>query len=135
MLTSHLQECETSGCEKSPTFEQTRKFPLTVNDKTVTGKLSESFQEYFGEKFDSAIAPSNASEDISDLATSVDRPYCFWFFGGVDADKWDKAKRDGRVAEDIPVNHSGLFAPVIQPTLKTGVEAMCVAALTYLNRS
>ena len=108
---------------------------MTVNDKTVTGKLSESFQEYFGEKFDSAIAPSNASEDISDLATSVDRPYCFWFFGGVDADKWDKAKRDGRVAEDIPVNHSGLFAPVIQPTLKTGVEAMCVAALTYLNRS
>lgn len=71
---------------------------------------------------------------MSDLATSVGKPYCFWFIGSVDGEKWDQAKEQGRIAEDIPVNHSALFAPVIQPTMKTGVEALCVAALSYLAR-
>lgn len=74
-----------------------------------------------------------ASEDFSDLATSINKPYCFWAFGGTDAEKWDKAEKEGRIAEDIPANHSGLFAPVIQPTLKTGVECLCAAALTHLG--
>jgi hypothetical protein len=39
----------------------------------------------------------------------------------------------GRVAQDIPVNHSPLFAPVIQPTLDTGTRAMVVAALAWLG--
>ena len=32
-------------------------------------------------------------------------------------------------AQDIPVNHNARFAPVIHPTLETGVQAMSVAAL------
>ena len=96
-------------------------------------KLTEAFKETFGGEFDPAVVTSNASEDVSDLATSVSKPYCFWFFGGVDGQKWDKAERDGRVVEDIPVNHNSLFAPVIQPTLKTGFEALCVAAMSFLG--
>ena len=42
------------------------------------------------------------------------------------------AEEAGRVAEDIPVNHSSAFAPVIQPTLGTGTEALVVASLTWL---
>ena len=38
----------------------------------------------------------------------------------------------GRVAQDIPVNHSASFAPVIQPTLDTGTQALVVAALAWL---
>ncbi|MCL2555092.1 MAG: peptidase, partial [Actinomycetia bacterium] len=33
---------------------------------------------------------------------------------------------------DIPVNHSPTFAPVLQPTLDTGITALTVAALTWL---
>lgn len=40
----------------------------------------------------------------------------------------------GRVAQDIPVNHSAGFAPVIQPTLDTGTQALVVAALAWLAR-
>jgi hippurate hydrolase len=36
------------------------------------------------------------------------------------------------VSEDVPVNHSATFAPVIQPTLDTGTEALVVAALAWL---
>ena len=123
-----------SGCEKPPIFEQTRKFPLTVNDEGVHEKVSKAFQGVFGEHFNPAPQTSNASEDFSDLATGVNKPYCFWFLGGIDAVKWDRAEEAGRIAQEIPANHSALFAPVIQPTMKIGVEALCVAALAYLER-
>ncbi len=38
----------------------------------------------------------------------------------------------GRIAEDIPTNHNPRFAPVIHPTLETGIEAMTTAALDAL---
>ena len=57
----------------------------------------------------------------------------FWYIGGTDPDAYDKAKQAGRVAQDIPTNHSPNFAPVIPPTLETGVEAMVVAARAWLS--
>jgi hypothetical protein len=40
----------------------------------------------------------------------------------------------GRVEQDIPVNHSEFFAPVIEPTLSVGTQALVVAALEYLAK-
>jgi hypothetical protein len=33
---------------------------------------------------------------------------------------------------ELPVNHSPLFAPVIHPTLKTGVETLVVATAAWM---
>ena len=41
------------------------------------------------------------------------------------------AKEAGRLNE-IPTNHNPRFAPVIHPTLQTGVEALVVAARAWL---
>ncbi|KAI4186952.1 MAG: hypothetical protein L6R41_003147 [Letrouitia leprolyta] len=128
-------ECEASGATKEPLFEGTAKFPLSTNDETVTKTVHNSFQEFFGDRFDPNTPCSTASEDYSILATSQGKPSCFWFFGGVDEKTWDETKQKGRLAEDIPVNHSPFFAPVIQPTLKTGIDALCLGALTFLKRS
>ena len=49
--------------------------------------------------------------------------------GGIDRD----AEQAGRVAQDIPVNHFGFFAPVLQLTLDTGTKALVVAALAWLR--
>jgi hippurate hydrolase len=38
------------------------------------------------------------------------------------------------VAEDIPVNHAANFAPVLQPTLEIGTQALVVATLDRLAR-
>jgi len=59
----------------------------------------------------------------------------YWGIGGVDPDTYQRAEAAGRVAQDIPVNHSARFAPVIQPTLDTGTEALVVAALAWLTPS
>jgi hypothetical protein len=57
----------------------------------------------------------------------------FWYIGGSDPVTYDKAKRAGRISEDIPTNHSPNFAPVVHPTLETGVKAMVVAARAWLS--
>jgi len=55
------------------------------------------------------------------------RPPCSGFVGGTDPDRYAKAKEAGRLNE-IPTNYNPRFAPVIHPTLQTGVEALIVAA-------
>ncbi len=57
----------------------------------------------------------------------------FSYIGGTNPDAYDKARRAGRIRQDIPTNHSPNFAPVIHPTLETGVEAMVVAARAWLS--
>jgi hypothetical protein len=46
----------------------------------------------------------------------------------------ERARAAGRVEQDIPVNHSEFFAPVIEPTLSMGTQALVVAALAYLAK-
>jgi hypothetical protein len=60
-------------------------------------------------------------------------PSVFWYVGGIDADVYAAAERAGRVAQDIPTNHNPKFAPVIHPTLETGVQAITTAALDALR--
>ncbi|KAH8812300.1 metal-dependent amidase/aminoacylase/carboxypeptidase [Xylogone sp. PMI_703] len=126
-------ECMASGSPKPPVFTPTRRFPPTTNDKDVASQLAASFQNHF-EAFDGDIPRTNVSEDFSTLATCRNIPSCFWLFGGIDPELWDKAQGEGNNAEEIPGNHSALFAPAIQPTMKVGVDALCLAALTFLRK-
>ncbi|KAJ5885496.1 Amidohydrolase [Penicillium taxi] len=125
-------ECQASGSPKPPLITQTRRFPPTDNDRHSALQLSASFGDHFSD-FDADTPRTNVSEDFSTLGTSQGIPYSFWFIGGVDPELWDQAEKNDRM-EEIPGNHSALFAPVIQPTLKTGMDALCIAALTFLRR-
>ncbi|CAG8103449.1 unnamed protein product [Penicillium salamii] len=125
-------ECMASGSPKPPIFAPTRRFPPTNNDNDLTSKLATSFESHF-ENFDGDTPRTNVSEDFSTLATCKDLPSCFWFIGGIDPEIWDKAQRGDSDTEEIAGNHSALFAPVIQPTMRAGVDALCLGALTFLR--
>ncbi len=125
-------ECEASGSPKEALIEPTSSFPLTVNAKAITTQLAASFADVFS--FDADTPRVNGSEDFTILGSAVSRPTSFWFFGGVDPDTWDEKEREGRLMEDIPVNHSPFFAPVVQPTLVTGVRALVTGAMTFFTR-
>lgn len=56
----------------------------------------------------------------------------FWFVGGTDAEIYAKAQAAGRL-NDLPTNHNPRFAPVIQPTLRTGIETLVVAVRAWLS--
>lgn len=101
------------------------------NDPENATRVASPFGEHFGDR--SRVMPmQTASEDFSDIPTALGVPCTYWGFGGIDPDTYREAEQAGRVSEDIPVNHSASFAPVIQPTLDTGTEALVVAALAWL---
>jgi metal-dependent amidase/aminoacylase/carboxypeptidase family protein len=125
-------ECIAGGCDQDPEFEYLNGFPLTVNDEGIVEKLSHGMQAHFGDKYEKEMQFAMGSEDFGILGSSVGKPYCFWFFGGHDADAWDKLEKEEKL-HHVPTNHSPFFAPTLQPTLTTGVDAMLVAALTYLK--
>lgn len=124
-------ECQASGSPRDAHVELFDQFPLTDNDAAVTQRVADAFSSFFGEHAQ-ALEQQTASEDFSDIPAALGTPYTYWGIGGVDAEVYRAAADAGRVAQDIPVNHSPAFAPVVQPTLDTGTEALVVAALTWL---
>jgi hippurate hydrolase len=125
-------ECMASGSPKSPDFELYDEYPLTSNNPEVTAKVASAFKDYFGDQAFTAPRQS-ASEDFSRIPDALGAPYTFWALGGIDATKWHAAEAAGTLATDIPANHSPHFAPVIEPTLKTGTAAIVVASLAWLS--
>ncbi|MFJ6123811.1 M20 family metallopeptidase [Streptomyces griseoviridis] len=125
-------ESEASGSPEAPTIEKLSEFPPTHNDADVAKRLDEAFRAHFGDRAGTAELQT-ASEDFSEIPRALGAPFCYWGIGGTDPDRYAEAERKGTVNQDIPVNHSAAFAPVIQPTLDTGVSALVVAALTWLQ--
>lgn len=70
-------ESQGARAVKEPTIEFTRQYPVTTNDREATMKIRDAFSAHFGsESFNQEISPCGASEDFSNLATAVDKPYC-----------------------------------------------------------
>ncbi len=125
-------ECEASRSPEEPEFERLSSFPPTVNDEEPTRRVAEAFGAYFGDDAHT-VELQTASEDMSEIPGAFGVPFTYWAIGGIDPDRYAEAARKGTVAQNIPVNHSAAFAPVIQPTLDTGVSALTVAALAWLD--
>ncbi|HET7742101.1 MAG TPA: peptidase dimerization domain-containing protein, partial [Mycobacterium sp.] len=126
-------ECQASGSPSEPEFELFDRFPLTDNDVDTTKRLAEAFSTFFGDR-SLELPQGMGSEDFSEIPNGLGVPYSYWGFGGIDAAAFQKAAELGRINQDIPVNHSATFAPVIQPTLDTGTQALVIAAMDWLAR-
>jgi hippurate hydrolase len=124
-------ECAASGSPEEPEFELFDRFPLTDNDPGATTRVHDAFAAHFGDA-SWEMPQGAASEDFSEIPDALGVPYTYWGVGGIDAAAFHRAAEAGRVAQDIPVNHSPNFAPVIQPTLDTATQALVVAALAWL---
>jgi hippurate hydrolase len=126
-------EATASGAPRAPEITTTEHYPLTVNDPAATARVAAALRDRFGDdRVHELTAPYSASEDFGSFGTQWGVPSVFWYVGGTDADTYHKAEQAGRVAQDIPTNHTPKFAPVIHPTLETGVQAITVAALDAL---
>jgi hippurate hydrolase len=126
-----VAECQAAAAPEPPDFDLFEHFPLTENDPTVTGIISAAFTDRFGDRA-GTLPRQSASEDFSDLPNAFGIPYSYWAIGGIEPAAYRAADAAGRVSQDIPVNHSARFAPVVQPTLDTGIAAMVTAALATL---
>ncbi|AXH95386.1 amidohydrolase [Ornithinimicrobium avium] len=114
-----------------PEMETFDHLPVTDNDPEVTARAREALAAELGEEQVLVFEPEGGSEDFSVLPDAWGVPYTYWGFGAFDGQEWARAEAEGSTA-DLPSNHSPRFAPVIQPTLDTGVRAMVAAALAWL---
>jgi amidohydrolase len=124
-------EAAASGAPRPPEITPLDRYPLNVNDDEASARVVEAFRRHFPTDRVRQTGPAPASEDFGSFGAEWHVPSVFWFIGGTDPDTYAKAKEAGRI-NDIPVNHSPLFAPVIHPTLETGVETLIVAAQAWL---
>jgi hippurate hydrolase len=125
-------EADASGAPRRPEITTLDHYPLNVNDPDATGRVVEAFRRHFGVARVRETGPAPASEDFGSFGSAWHAPSVFWFVGGSDPDVYTKAKSANRLNE-LPVNHSPKFAPIIHPTLRTGIEALVVAARAWLS--
>lgn len=116
-------ECATAGSPREPTFEYYDQYPLTSNDAGVVDTVTREFRRYFGKERVRHMDPATASEDFSVVPDAFGIPSCYWGLGGF--------------LPGMPVfpNHNPAFAPAMEPTLRTGTEALVVAAMAYLGKT
>jgi len=125
-------EAIASGVDKEPDVSLIMSYPLTVNDPTTSAKLKESFESYFDNNRTWPAPRHTASEDFSLLASDIGVPSVFWNWGGVDPKIWEQYERS-KDPQLIAKPHQANYAPVIEPTIQTGIDAMSLAALSFLH--
>jgi amidohydrolase len=127
-------EAQASGAPRPPEITPLDQYQLVRNDPDAAARLRAAFRTHFGDERVIDIPPISASEDFGSFGSEWQAPSVFWTVGGTDPDTYRKAKEAGRLSE-LPTNHNPRFAPVIHPTLETGVETLLAAACAWLAAS
>ncbi|KAI2628657.1 hypothetical protein GGR54DRAFT_355617 [Hypoxylon sp. NC1633] len=110
-------ECKAAKTLHDPEMKLKVRTPLTENDDTITELVEEVFRGYFPDD----VGAMQITRQCDDFSLLDDAPYTYWDFGG--------CLETGSAA---PARETPYFAPAIQPTLRTGVDAMALAVLAYL---
>jgi amidohydrolase len=127
-----IAEAEACGAPRKPEITPRDRYPLNVNDEAASNRVAEAFRAHFSPERVHHTGPAPASEDFGCFGTQWHAPSVFWFVGGNDPATYAKARKAGKL-NDLPVNHSPYFAPVIHPTLEAGVEALVVAGCAWMS--
>ncbi len=124
-------EAAAAGALQPPQITQIDRYSLVTNDADATKKVVAAFHENFSDGSVEHTKPIMASEDFGCFGSEWHAPSVYWLFGGDDPEVYATAKKNGTLSA-LPTNHNPCFAPVIHPTLETGVKALVVAAHAWL---
>jgi hippurate hydrolase len=106
--------------------------PATYNDPALTRRVRGALVDWLGNDNVRTIDPEMGGEDFSQFGLTTEKvPICMFRVGAVDPAKVAESQRTG---VPLPSLHSSKFAPVPEPTIKTGITAMSAAALDLLTR-
>ncbi len=101
-----------------------------INDAELTARTARVFKAAFADQAVELPAPGSASEDFSEFIIAG-TPSVFFSIGGLDPKMIAEAQAKGAA---IPANHSPFFAPVPEPSIRTGVTAMTLAVLNVMEK-
>jgi amidohydrolase len=114
------------------TAEESDHSPALYNDPQLTARLAQVFRTALGTDNVVELPPVMASEDFCRFALEGRQiPICQYSLGAVDPAKLAESRRTG---VPLPGLHSSLWAPVPEPTLRTGVKSMTSAVLDLMKK-
>jgi amidohydrolase len=128
-------EAAAAGAPADPEIITKGTFPPVVNDPAACARLTEAFAKGIGPGLVLDPGPVTGSEDVGLLATAAGAPCAYWLLGGADPALFANVtsiEEARAIVEGLPSNHSSLFAPVVEPTVRTGVTALACAARAWL---
>jgi amidohydrolase len=128
-------EAAASGAPEEPDIVTVESCPAVVNDPAACARTQQYFDAALGPGLVYDPGPVTGSEDVGVFAIAAAVPCVFWLLGGADAAQFASAagiEDVARIVRGLPSNHSPLFAPVIEPTIGTGVAALVAAARGWL---
>jgi hippurate hydrolase len=117
--------------EKAPIVKISEGTGATYNDPVLVDRLVVAFKQVLGEENVVKLPPVMGSEDFGNFSLGQKIPTAIFWLGASDPEKV-RANRESGAA--LPGWHSALFAPVPEPTLRTGVKAMTAAALELMKK-
>jgi hippurate hydrolase len=113
------------------TASESEYTPSTYNDPQLTLRLAQVFKTALGPENVREMPAIMASEDFCRFGLDDHQiPICLFSLGAVDPAKLAESRRTG---VPLPGLHSSLWAPVPEPTLRTGVKSMTSAVLDLMK--
>jgi hippurate hydrolase len=101
-----------------------------VNDEALVQRTTAALRAALGGAQIVQVPPITASEDFSEFL-NAGVPGMMFFVGVYAPEDFAASMKPG--GKPLAFNHSPFFAPVPEPSIKTGVHAMSVAVLSALG--
>jgi amidohydrolase len=106
--------------------------PALYNDPALTERLTAVLKGWLGETNLISKPPSMGGEDFAEYGRVKPRiPICALDVGGVDPGVLKESQRTGK---PLPSLHSSLWAPVPEPSIKTGVSTLTACVLELMGK-
>jgi hippurate hydrolase len=117
--------------DRLPTVKLRDDFTSVLyNDPVLVQRLAAAFKSLLGEDKVLARKPTMGGEDFGLLGRTPDKiPICMFSLGSVDSARFEESQKSGK---PLPSLHSALYAPVPEPTIKTGIFTMSAAVIDLL---
>jgi len=108
--------------------------PAMYNNPDLTKRLFAVWKKALGDQNVEMVDPTMGGEDFSEYSLLPEHsiPAVNFHVGAVDPAKMAESKKPG--AAPLPTLHSSKFAPVPEPTIRTGVVAMTAAVLDLMKK-
>ena len=106
--------------------------PSLYNDVDLTSRMATTFEQTIGKENVKQVPPVMAGEDFGRYGRTEEKvPILLYWLGAVDPVLVKEAKEKGIA---LPSLHSSKFAPLPEPTIKTGVKTMSAAVIELLSK-
>ena len=124
-------EAVAAGAPREPTIEHYEATDSVFNDPSLAARLKGTLESALGKDNVVMEEPHTASEDYS---VFIEQGIASLYFslGGANPEKLAAAQAAGTT---LPSNHSSLFAPDVEPALRTGITAEVAVLRDLLNMS